>query len=75
MPPYVGHRGWLGVRLDVPVDWDVIAELVADAYRLVAPKRSGPLLRAASWLVAEADGVGRRRTGGESLDHVPSSHG
>jgi hypothetical protein len=39
VPPYVGHRGWLGVRLDVPVDWDVIAELVADAYRLVAPKR------------------------------------
>jgi hypothetical protein len=39
VPPYVGHRGWLGVRLDVPVDWDEVAELVADAYRTVAPKR------------------------------------
>jgi hypothetical protein len=39
VPPYVGHRGWLGVRLDVPVDWDEIAELVEDAYRAVAPKR------------------------------------
>jgi hypothetical protein len=39
VPPYVGHRGWLGVYLDVPVDWDEIAELVADAYRVVAPKR------------------------------------
>jgi hypothetical protein len=39
VPPYVGHRGWLGVRLDVPVDWDEIAELLADAYRMVAPKR------------------------------------
>jgi hypothetical protein len=39
VPPYVGHRGWLGVRLDVPTDWDEIAELVADAYRTVAPKR------------------------------------
>jgi hypothetical protein len=39
VPPYVGGRGWLGVRLDVPVDWDEIAELVADAYRAVAPKR------------------------------------
>lgn len=40
VPPYVGHRGWLGVRLDVPdVDWDELAELVADAYRTVAPKR------------------------------------
>jgi len=38
-PPYVGHRGWLGVRLDVPVDWDEIADLVLDAYRMVAPKR------------------------------------
>ena len=37
-PPYVGHRGWLGVRLDVPVDWDEIAEVVEDAYRVVAPK-------------------------------------
>jgi hypothetical protein len=36
-PPYVGHRGWLGVYLDVPVDWDEVAELVADAYRTVAP--------------------------------------
>lgn len=39
VPPYVGHRGWLGVYLDVPVDWDEIAALVADAYRLVAPRR------------------------------------
>jgi len=39
VPPYVGHRGWLGVRLDVPVDWDQIADLVTDAYRVVAPKK------------------------------------
>jgi hypothetical protein len=38
-PPYVGHRGWLGVYLDVPVDWDEVADLVTDAYRQVAPKR------------------------------------
>lgn len=39
VPHYVGHRGWLGVWLDVPVDWEEIAALVADAYRLVAPRR------------------------------------
>jgi hypothetical protein len=39
VPPYVGGRGWLGVYLDVPVDWDEIADLVTDAYRMVAPKR------------------------------------
>jgi hypothetical protein len=38
-PPYVGHRGWLGVYLDVPVAWDEVEELVRDAYRVVAPKR------------------------------------
>lgn len=37
-PPYVGHRGWLGVYLDVPVDWDEIRRIVADAFRHVAPK-------------------------------------
>lgn len=36
-PPYVGHRGWLGVRIDLDVDWDEIAEIVRDAYRCVAP--------------------------------------
>ena len=38
-PPYVGHRGWLGVYLDVPVDWAEIEEIVTDAYLMVAPKR------------------------------------
>ena len=37
VPPYVGHRGWLGVHLDVPQDWAEIAEIVTDAYRAVAP--------------------------------------
>ena len=46
-PPYVGGRGWLGVYLDVPgVDWEEIAEIVADAYRQVAPKRLGAALDA-----------------------------
>jgi hypothetical protein len=39
VPPYVGHRGWLDVYLDVPVDWDEVAALVSDAYRMVAPRR------------------------------------
>ncbi len=38
-PPYVGHRGWLGVYLDVPLDWTEIAEIVRDAYRVVAPRK------------------------------------
>ena len=38
-PPYVGHRGWVGVRIDLDPDWDEIAEIVGEAYRCVAPKR------------------------------------
>ncbi|WP_236797013.1 MmcQ/YjbR family DNA-binding protein [Amycolatopsis sp. GM8] len=38
-PPYVGHRGWLGVWLDVPLDWTEIAAIVTDAYRVIAPKK------------------------------------
>lgn len=38
-PPYVGHRGWIGVRLDVEVDWDEIGQILREAYLLVAPKR------------------------------------
>jgi hypothetical protein len=38
-PPYVGGRGWLGVRLDGELDWAELAELCEDAYRMVAPKR------------------------------------
>jgi hypothetical protein len=37
-PPYVGHRGWLGVRLDGRVDWGEIDEICRDAYRVIAPK-------------------------------------
>jgi hypothetical protein len=48
-PAYVGHRGWLGVRLDRDLDWDEVAGIVEDAYRLVAPKK----------LVAELDAPDR----------------
>jgi hypothetical protein len=35
-PPYVGHRGWVGVRIDNDPDWDEVAEVVTDGYRCVA---------------------------------------
>ena len=48
VPPYVGHNGWVGVRLDRPgVDWGMVAALVTDSYRMIAPKR----------LVVQLDGV------------------
>ena len=38
VPPYVGHRGWLGVRLDRSPDWGELGEILTDAFRHVAPK-------------------------------------
>jgi hypothetical protein len=39
VPPYVGHRGWLGVRLDRGLDWDEIAGIAEDAYAEIAPAK------------------------------------
>jgi hypothetical protein len=39
VPPYVGHRGWLGLRLDRGLDWDELAGIVEDAYAEVAPAK------------------------------------
>ena len=44
VPPYVGPSGWVGVWLDARVDWVELADLLRDAYRLVAPKRLTALL-------------------------------
>jgi len=44
VPPYVGHRGWIGVRLDVDTDWAEIDAIVQDGFRRVAPKRLAVLL-------------------------------
>ncbi|HYB92224.1 MAG TPA: MmcQ/YjbR family DNA-binding protein [Candidatus Binataceae bacterium] len=38
-PPYVGHKGWVGVRLDVKVDWDELAAILRDGYLMSAPDR------------------------------------
>ena len=39
VPPYVGHRGWLGLRLDRGLDWNEVAGIAEDAYVEVAPAR------------------------------------
>ena len=42
LPPYVGHRGWIGVRLDRGFDRGEIAGLLEDAFAEVAPARLLP---------------------------------
>jgi len=51
VPPYVGHRGWIGFRLDRALDWDELAGIVEDAYAAIAPPK----------LVEQAAGLTRER--------------
>lgn len=44
-PKYVGHQGWIGVRMDVAtVDWAQVEDLIRDSYRMSAPKKLVALL-------------------------------
>lgn len=44
VPPYVGFRGWIGVRLDRGPDWDAVDRIIRDGYVAVAPKKLGATL-------------------------------
>jgi predicted DNA-binding protein (MmcQ/YjbR family) len=37
--PYMHHNGWLSMRLEAPVDWGEVEDLVLDSYRQQALKR------------------------------------
>jgi hypothetical protein len=38
-PPYVGHNGWIGVRLNGRVDWHEVGQLVRRSYAMTAPRK------------------------------------
>jgi hypothetical protein len=44
IPPYVGHKGWIGVHFDSASDWAEVEALVRRSYRLIAPKRLAALV-------------------------------
>lgn len=39
IPPYVGSRGWIGMRLDTEPDWREVESIVRQSYCLIAPKK------------------------------------
>jgi hypothetical protein len=41
VPLYVGHKGWIGMRLDNKVDWREVAEIAKRSYRMTASKKAG----------------------------------
>jgi len=47
-PPYVGPKGWIGIRLVGKVDWEEVRALLAESWRMTAPKKMQGLLPPAS---------------------------
>ena len=43
VPPYVGPKGWIGIYLGDVTDWEELADLVEESYRMTAPKRVAAL--------------------------------
>ena len=68
VPPYVGSKGWLGVRLDYKVDWEEVADILKDGHAMAAPKRARP--RAAP---GDAQAVARPRRRGSASAARPSA--
>jgi len=44
VPPYVGHKGWVGMRLDNSPDWAEVARIVTRSYCLIAPRKLAALV-------------------------------
>ena len=44
VPPYVGHKGWIGVRLDSRTEWEEMAAIIRRSYAMTAPKRLAALV-------------------------------
>lgn len=44
VPPYVGHKGWVGAYVDKRVPWSLLTELIHESYRQIAPKRLAALV-------------------------------
>ncbi len=44
VPPYMGPKGWIGIRLDNDPDWHQVEGLLARAYLSIAPKKLAALL-------------------------------
>lgn len=60
VPPYLGSKGWIGVRLDYKVDWDELGDMLRDAHEMSAPKR---LLKMLSGEPPAPSSAAKRRPG------------
>ena len=64
VPPYVGTAGWVGIRLESGLSWNVVAGLVREGYAEVARRQSPRKIAAKGGAPRASRGTGR--SGGRS---------
>lgn len=64
-PPYVGSKGWVGVRIDSSLDWDHLAAILWDGYLMSAPAKAArfgiPAVKATTDYQRTTSESGRKR--------------
>jgi len=61
VPPYMGPKGWVGVRLDYKVNWEEVAAILKDGYLMSAPKSLGGRVPSAMGGAVATTGVAKKR--------------
>ena len=41
-PPYMGHKGWVGVKLDAKPEWEQVSAILGDGYQMSLPQKARP---------------------------------
>jgi predicted DNA-binding protein (MmcQ/YjbR family) len=64
VPPYMGRKGWVGVRLDYKPNWDEVAGILKDGYLLSVPKGLGRRIQSPINGATATSGVNKGRPAG-----------
>ena len=73
IPPYMGPKGWVGVRLDSKVNWDEVAGILKDGYLMSAPKRLSGRVPSAMAEAASMSNIASTRRPAR-LAKMPTAH-
>jgi predicted DNA-binding protein (MmcQ/YjbR family) len=75
VPPYMGPKGWVGVRLDGKAKWDEVAAILKDGYLMSAPKRLGGRAPSAMDEVASMSNIASKRGRASIAKTMPTANG
>jgi predicted DNA-binding protein (MmcQ/YjbR family) len=73
VPPYMGPKGWVGVRLDGRVNWDEVAGILKDGYLMSAPKKLGGRVPSAMDQAASMSDIAAKRRSISPAQAMPAS--